>query len=110
MNSQVYTVTSDVSELLMDEDKTLGSLAQDVAIILATAKGTVPGYRDFGIPQEFLDLPIPAAKVAMVNPVREAVEQWEPRVTVTKVDFEYKDGRLKPVVDISINEGTEVVL
>ena len=103
-----YTITTDISELLVKEDSTLGSISQDVAIVLATAYGSVPGYRDFGCPQEFLDLPLPAAQVAMVNPIREAIEKYEPRVTVTSVRFQYKDDRLKPIVDIKINEGVEV--
>ncbi len=66
---------------------TAASVLQNVAVILATRKGSVPLYRSFGLNMDFLDKPAPAARVRMIAEVREAVETWEPRATVRGVTF-----------------------
>lgn len=103
-----YTVSpSDMDKLRFNVTDTAQSVLQNVAIILATPKGTVPMYRDFGVDMSFLDLPIPAAKVRLISEIREAVETWEPRVTVTGVRFSETDadkGVLVPIVEVEINE------
>ena len=103
-----YTVSpSDMGKLQFNMTDTARSVLQNVAIILATPKGTVPMYRDFGVDMSFLDLPIPAAKVRLISEIREAVETWEPRVAVTGVRFSESDadkGILVPLVEVEINE------
>lgn len=103
-----YTASpSDMDKLRFNVTDTARSVLQNVAIILATPKGTVPMYRDFGVDMSFLDLPIPAAKVRLISEIREAVETWEPRVTVTGVRFSETDadkGVLVPIVEVEINE------
>ena len=103
-----YTVSaSDAVKLQFNETDTVRSVLQNVALILATTKGTVKLYRDFGISREFLDLPMPAAKVRMISEIREAVDTWEPRATVTGVRFSEADaenGILVPIVEVEVNE------
>ena len=100
-----YLVSAaDASCLRLNETDTVLSVLQNVALILATPKGTVPMYREFGVEQEFLDLPGPAAKVRMIAPIREAVERWEPRATVKSVTFTGEDGHLVAHVEVEINE------
>lgn len=89
----------------LNERDTVSSVLHNVALILATPKGTVPLYRDFGLDREFLDAPTPEAEVRMIAPIREAVEQWEPRATVKDVFFTRgESGRLLAHVEIEINE------
>lgn len=108
MNSS-YIMTPITGDLLLRDDSSLESIAQNVAIILGTRKGSVPGYREFGTEQEFVDLPLPAAQVAMVNPVREAVEEFEPRVKVKGVSFQADAfGKLQPVVEVELNEENQL--
>ena len=103
-----YTVSAaDVGKLRLNETDTVRSVLQNVAVILATPKGTVPLYRDFGVNQEYLDLPMPVAKVRMISEIREAVETWEPRATVAGVRFSAADagkGILNPLVEVEVNE------
>lgn len=103
-----YTVTAlDAGKIELNVTETTKAVLQNVAVILATTKGTVPLYRDFGVDHSFLDLPIPAAKVRMIAQVREAVETWEPRATVTAVRFSDEaaaKGVLAPMVEVEINE------
>lgn len=99
-----YRITPASGDLLLMEDSSLESIAQNVALILGTRKGSVPGYRDFGTPQDFIDLPFPAAQVAMVNPIREAVEEFEPRVRVRAVTCTVDEfGTMTPTVEVTLN-------
>ena len=62
-------------------------------------------YREFGLNTEYLDMPMTIAEVRMVSEIREAIEHWEPRATVTDVSFQ-KDtlnGKLTPIVEVEIN-------
>ena len=102
-----YTVSAtDLSRLRFGETDTVNSVLHNIAVILATPRGTVPLYRDFGLDMTFLDKPVPAAKVLMVAPVREAVERWEPRARVLNVSFQTdpaQPGTLIPTVEVEIN-------
>lgn len=102
-----YTVTAtDLTAIRLNEQNTVNSVLQNIAVILSTRKGTIPLYRDFGLNMDFLDKPIPVAKVMMISEVREAIEKWEPRATVIGVSFSENidaAGRLTPIVEVEIN-------
>jgi len=106
-----YKVSSaDLKDLRMGEAETVEAILRNIAVILATRKGSVPLYRDFGLPWDFMDKPIPVAKAMMVAPVREAVETWEPRASVTNVDFAEdpaRPGTLMPIVEVEISNGSK---
>lgn len=101
-----YTVTAtDLTSIRLNEVDTVNSVLQNIAIILSTMKGSVPLYRDFGLSMDFIDRPIPVAKVMMVAEVREAVERWEPRAKVLEVSFKEdaaRPGQLIPIVEVEI--------
>lgn len=103
-----YTVsTTDTGGIQLNVADETRSVLQNVAVILATGKGIVPLYRDFGVERSFLDQPVPVAKVRMVAAIREAVETWEPRARVTGVQFSEEDtekGVLVPTVEVEIDE------
>ena len=86
-------------------------IVQNVKTILATARGTVPLDRAFGVERDFTDRPLPAAMARFTAAVVEEVEKQEPRVKVTGVRWpspaenEAVEGRLTPVVRIRIRDG-----
>ena len=83
-----YTVSgADFGRAGQGETKGVDSILQNVALILSTPKGSSPMYRDFGLDQSFLDKPLPVAKALLRVAVKEAVEDWEPRASVTAVSF-----------------------
>lgn len=85
-----YTVSAaDLSNIQINETDEVKEVLRNVAVILATPKGSVPMYRDFGLDMSFLDKPVNLAKNMAVIPVREAIEEWEPRAI-------YKDMTLSP--------------
>lgn len=102
-----YQVSAtDLGNIRLNELETVNAVLQNIALILATPKGSVPFYRDFGISTEFLDKPMPVAKAMMIGEVREAVETWEPRATVVDIRFAespLEPGRLIPTVEVEIS-------
>lgn len=98
---------SDLTSIRLNETDVVTSVLQNVAIILQTWEGTSPNYRGFGLSPGFIDKPIPVAKAMLISEVREKVEQFEPRATVTGVTFAedpQDPGKLIPTVEVEINE------
>jgi hypothetical protein len=96
---------TDLGNIRLNESETVNSVLQNIALILATPKGSVPFYRDFGISNEFLDKPMPVAKVMIIGEVREAIEDWEPRATVSDISFAedpLEPGKLIPTVEVEV--------
>ena len=80
------------------------SILQNIALILATPKGSVPLYRDFGLSQEMLDRPREAAKPLLRAAVKEAIQDWEPRAAFVELDFLEDGDGLRPLVTVEILE------
>lgn len=101
-----YKVTAaDLSRISLNESDTVKSVLQNIAIILRTRQGTVPLYRQFGLPMNFVDRPIPVARPMLYVEVKEAVEEFEPRAEVVDVTFEEDPavpGKLIPTVEVEI--------
>ena len=101
-----YNVSAmDAAGLRLCERDRVRSILQNCALILATRRGTVPLYREFGLPQTFLDKPAAAALPLAGIEVKETIERFEPRVRVTDVTFTDDPGhpgRLIPTVKVEI--------
>lgn len=98
---------ADLAHIRVNEQDTVSSVLQNVAVILSTKKGTVPLYRDFGLSWRSVDKPIPIAKVMLYTDVKEAIEEYEPRASVVNVTFREDSstpGGLIPIVEVEINE------
>jgi hypothetical protein len=83
-------------------------ICQNIRTILATPKGSVPLDREFGVDMEGLDMPEPIAQMMFRMNVIDAVERFEPRARVLKVEYQpttvdAMDGKLLPVVTVEIN-------
>lgn len=88
-------------------DTEVEEILQNVRAILSTIKGSVPLDRDFGVDASYLDKPINVAKAMLSSEIIKAIRNYEPRVTITDVDFTANlDGTLKPKIEVRIN-GTE---
>lgn len=80
-------------------------ILQNVRTILTTVKGSVPLDRGFGIDESFTDEPMHSAQALIVDEIINALEEYEPRVTVEGITFEGdQEGTLRPKVQVSINE------
>lgn len=85
------------------ENDTVQSVIQNIALLLNTKKGTVPMYRNFGLPMEFIDKPIDVAETMATVEISDALEEFEPRaelsdLTITKT----ADGKMAIIVEVVI--------
>jgi len=101
-----YTVSAtDLKNMRLQEPDLVHEVLRNVAIILATPKGSVPMYREFGLDNSFLDKPLPIAKVRATAPVREAIETFEPRAVYKGISFSNdpsNPGKLTFTVEVEI--------
>lgn len=85
------------------ENNTVKSIIQNIALLLNTKKGTNPMYRDFGLPMEFIDKPIDVAETMAVLEISEALEKFETRATLKNLSLEKsKDGKMVIVVEVTV--------
>lgn len=99
-----YTVST-VKALTLNETDRTKSILQNISIILRTCMENVPLFRQFGMPYRFLDKPMNRALPILIMEVREAIEEYEPRVELLSVNFtQDASGVLIPEVEVEILE------
>lgn len=100
----VYKVTP-TGAITLNEPDPVKSILQNVSIILRTWQESVPMFREFGMPMQFVDAPVNAALPTMIVEVREAIQKFEPRAELVSVNFSHDiSGVLTPEVEVTINE------
>lgn len=83
--------SDDRRPLALMEQNEQASILQNIAVLLGTKKGTVPMYRDFGLPMEYIGKPMTIAETLLLNEVTEAVRKFEPRATVNECSLKIND-------------------
>lgn len=101
-----YKVNSaDSYSLDLKQSDTVKSVLQNVAVLLNTRRGTVPMYREFGLPMAFVDKPINVAETIAYSEVSDALETFEPRAVLENLYFvKDADGRMSITVEVSISD------
>lgn len=100
-----YIVSSAEGALQLNQNDPNLSVLQNIALILKTKRGTVPLDRDFGLEMQFIDKPIDIAETIAYTEVTEAVEEYEPRASVTDVSFSAgADGKMILNVEVEIED------
>ena len=101
-----YKVNSaDKYSLSLQQDSKVFSVLQNIALLLNTKRGTVPMYRDFGLPMEFVDKPIDVAENMAYVEISDALEGFEPRAKLEDVYFEKTaNGKMSITVEVSIED------
>jgi len=95
----------DLSAVKLGETDHAAAVIQDVAVVLSTRRGSVPLYRNFGLPMRFLDMPANIAEPVMIAEVTEAIQEFVPSAELIQVIPIYdKDNpaRMKPSVEVRI--------
>ena len=101
MNLTIDTGKNYSQELL--ENDTAKSVVQNIALLLNTKKVTVPMYRDYGLPMEFIDKPIDAAETMAFAEITEALEKFEPRARLKNMEFYgSKAGKLEIILEVTV--------
>ena len=109
MNDTIFhTLTGiDLREINMFPKTILEEILQNVRVLLSTIRGTVPLDRELGLTNSFIDEPSPRGMMQLAILAIETIQDYEPRVEVTEIDFEPRmvdamDGRLFPAVKVRI--------
>jgi hypothetical protein len=101
----IYTINNKepVTYTLVEGDET-ASILQNIALLIQTWKGTVPMYREFGLPMEWVNKQVPIAEVIAAQEVEDAIEAFEPRVRLidVRVKGELDTGKLYIEVEVEI--------
>lgn len=98
-----YTVKPASGLLKLNESEPVAAALQAVAVLLGTRQGDVPLFREFGLPQRFLDRPLNIARPILLLEVKEALERFVPQVELLAVDLLADEGgRVQPVVKVRI--------
>lgn len=87
------------------ENELVSSVFQNISLILSTRQGTVPMYREFGLPGKFIDKPIPQYETIMTKEIKEGIERFEPRATLISVSFDRSqaiNGKVTAIVEVDI--------
>lgn len=87
--------------------KGLAQLEQEIRMVLATRKGSVPLDRDYGITWDFVDNPMPSAMQLIIAEIGMQLEKYVPRIRVNDIAFTSDnpvEGLLAPVVTVEIRE------
>lgn len=98
-------IDTDLSTIKIFPENELEEIYQNVKTILTTAKGSVPLYREFGVDNHILDIPMNVARAKITAAIVKAVNKFEPRVKVKKVTYTGSMlGKLIPSVEVSLVE------
>lgn len=76
------------------------SILQNVYSILTTAKGSIPMYRDFGLPMAYKDRPMNIVETIISSEIMNALRQFEPRATFADVICEIDEKEPDKIVVI----------
>lgn len=85
-------------------------VAQNVGIIIASSKFSVPLDRGFGTSHSQVDTPANLAQPRLVMEVIDAVEKYEPRAEIISIDIkqdEAQEGKIIPVVEMGVKDDEE---
>ena len=102
-----YTVDMRMQPIITFGPKTLvEEVGQNIRTLLATPVGSVPYARAIGLDNSILDDPLPILRARLTGAILTLVAEYEPRATITKVDFFQDDqtGTLIPIVYYSLAE------
>lgn len=81
-----YTIsTAKPVDYSVCENDVQKSVLQNVALLISTKRGTVPMYRSFGLPMEFIGRPLHVAETIAASEVQDAITEYEKRVAVKDV-------------------------
>ncbi len=100
----IFTIRSDTPpNYTLCENDTAKSILQNITLIIGTKRGTVPMYREFGIPMAFLDRPAIVAATVLAAEVEEALERFEPRCTPKNIRCEANElGEMVIILEVEI--------
>lgn len=92
---EMVTVSTVAAPLVVHPTNRVEEIMQNVRMIFATRRGTVPLDRDFGLDHGVVDKPIDVAKVYLMVDAYQQIRKYEPRAWPER--FEFDDNLLSPL-------------
>ncbi len=111
--SKTEVLTLDDSPLIIGATG-MDSVRQCLRTIIRTLTYSVPLDRGFANDGQMIDSPAPKKTAQLAAELIDAIEMYEPRVTVESITFEtlteeqHMQGIVRPVVRFSLREGVEL--
>jgi phage baseplate assembly protein W len=104
--TQTETVSGIITKINLNPESITEEVIQNLQMLLATPKYSVPLDREFGVSWEMADKPLNIAKTLLVGEIMDAVEKYEPRAEVTDITFTRDEitGRIVPRLEVLIND------
>lgn len=108
MNNNVYTILGiNAVDITLFPRNVVEEIIQNISILLTTVVGSVPLDRNLGLSATFIDDRAQRAMAKLMIFALETVQEYEPRVEVTEVDFvpnpnDAAEGRFYPRVRVRI--------
>lgn len=102
----ILDTTMDVELSLMPKSKA-EAVTQQLYIIIQSLKGEVPMYRDFGTDHAYKDMPMVVARSMYIGSISEAIQKYQPDVTLTQVNFANNSDYgnfMKCSIEVTVNE------
>lgn len=101
-----FISTAPLENIKIVPSNEIEEIIQNLHVLLSTAIGSVPMYRDFGIDTDIVDRNINTAKSLVVNAIYDSIEKFEPRAEIVNITFkgDAMEGKLVPVVEVKISE------
>lgn len=89
----------------------IDDINQCISTILETRKGSVPHNPEFGSNVwMWIDAPVDEARPNIIKEAIEAIEEWEPRVDISKVTVNIEESTLILRVEWIIKDGEEIMI
>ena len=93
------------TQISLCETDTITSIVQNINMLITTKQGTIPMYRQFGLPMNYIDKPLLIAKTIATSEIITAIQNFESRATLCSVTFDVNlQGQLIPIVEVEPNE------
>ena len=99
--------TTKKMDLSLAPETATDAKAQELYILICTIQGECPLYRDFGVANDYLHMPINAAQTAFTLAITEALRKYMPDVELNSIRFVASDGMrgfLNPILEVIDNE------
>ena len=108
MNNDIYTILGiNAVDITLFPRNTVEEIIQNISVLLTTVVGSVPLDRNLGLSATFIDDKAQRAMAKLTIFALQTIQEYEPRVEVTEVDFapnpgSAADGRFYPRVRVRI--------
>lgn len=102
MSQQLFEIEADPKLINLNPETKLEEIMQNINTLLLTPKYSVPLDRLIGLEMTFLDNPTLQAKARISADVYQAIQKYEPRVSVERVSFTVKGEKMIPKVQVRL--------